>query len=82
MEKDLGGHIHKLQLEKAFKSNTSKTLLDTVKGMTGLSTTRQALEGNNEAQFANDLNTFFSRFDKGNVSHGDIKRSFIPMQSH
>lgn len=56
---------HKLQLEKGFKSNNIKYLWDTMKGITGLSTTRKALVADNEAEFTNQLNIFFSWFDKG-----------------
>ncbi len=39
-----------------------------MKGMTGLSITHTYLAIDNEVEFANDLNTLFSRFDKGNIS--------------
>ncbi len=39
-----------------------------MKGTTGLSITHKYLAIDNEVEFANDLNTLFSRFDKGNIS--------------
>lgn len=56
----------KSKLEKAFK-NRAKQVWDTMKGMTGLSTTQKSLVVDNEIEFANQLNKFFFRFDKGNI---------------
>ena len=69
LEKELKGKLHdakrahKLQLEKAFKSKNSKQLWDKMKSMTGMSNTRKALVTDNEEVFANQLNSFFARFE-------------------
>lgn len=49
---------HKVKLEKAFKGNNAKQIWDTMKGMTGLSTTQKSLELDNEMEFVNQLDKF------------------------
>ncbi len=73
LKKELKGKIreaktaYRSKLEKAFKSNRARQVWDTMKGMTGLSDTQKPLVVDDEIEFANQLNTFFSRFDKGNI---------------
>ncbi len=72
IEKDLKSKLreakrkHRLKLEEAHRSKSSKQLWDTMKAMTGLSTTQKPLVTDNELEFANQLNGFFGRFEKGN----------------
>ncbi len=56
---------YRSKLEKDFKSNYARHVWDAMKGMTGLSATQKSLD--DEIEFANQLITFFSRFDKGDI---------------
>ncbi len=48
--------------------------------MTGLSITHKSLVIDNEVEFANEVNNFFSRIDKGNISDQGVTiiNSVIP----
>ncbi len=83
VEKDLRGKLweakraHKLNWANAFKNNNTKQLWDT----TGLS---KSVSSREEAEFANQLNSFFSRFDDGSLDHvaiANILNSVVPAQS-
>lgn len=54
---------HRQDLENAFKSNKSRKVWDTMKSMTGMTSSTKPIVTIDEYKFANDLNVFFSRFE-------------------
>ena len=59
---------HKDIIEQNFTSMNSKTLWDSMKAATNMSTRPKRLMINNELEMANELNDFFLRFDKHDLS--------------
>lgn len=73
---------HRLKLEEAYKSKSSKRLWDIMKSMTGLSTPQKALVVDNELEFANQLNGFFARFERSNNTDlgAEITKTIVPSE--
>ena len=74
---------HRQLLEDAFKANNSKKVWDTMESMTGMSSPTKPIVTDNEFCFANDLNTFFTRFESLDNSDKctEILKTIIPTTS-
>lgn len=54
---------HGQRLENVFMTNNHKKVWDTMKSMTGMSAPTKAIMADNELGLADDLNTFFARYE-------------------
>ena len=64
-----GKKVYKNKIEDMFKSNDSKSAWLGMKTAAGISGTKTNIRVNNEIEYANDLNTFYSRFDRFDFFH-------------
>lgn len=54
---------HRQDLENTFKTKNSKKVWDTMKSMTGMRSPNKSIVTGNDYKFANDLNSYFTRFE-------------------
>lgn len=64
-----GRQKHRQKLENAFSSSNTKLAWQTMKNMAGMSTPHKPLHAEDELAFANELNTFYKRFDTDKHFH-------------
>ena len=74
---------HGQRLENVFKTNNHKKVWDTMKSMTGMSAPTKAIMADNERGLADDLNTFFARYESLDNSYRstEILRAVTPAPS-